>query len=64
MSTSGDASDGPHSLETSPSTRQYSAVTQSSIIKRKGPIKPESTNVEVRHNAFFSLLSIPAHIFD
>lgn len=43
----GITSDGVSNLETSPSTRQYIAVTQSSIIKRKGVLKPESTDVEV-----------------
>lgn len=39
--------EGLAALETSPSTRQYIAVTQSSIIKRKGVLKPESTDIEV-----------------
>lgn len=46
-SSNGITSDGVSNLETSPSTRQYIAVTQSSIIKRKGVLKPESTDVEV-----------------
>lgn len=62
ISTSGDAGDGSHSLETSPSTRQYIAVTQSSIIKRKGPIKPESTNVEVGFVVTNTLTDL--HYFD
>lgn len=44
----GITSNGASNLATSPSTRQYIAVTQSSIIKRKGsPLKPESADVEV-----------------
>ncbi|XP_031640673.1 uncharacterized protein LOC116352310 isoform X2 [Contarinia nasturtii] len=39
------SSDGISSLETSPATRQYVAVTQSTILKRKG-LKPESADVE------------------
>lgn len=35
------------SFETSPSTRQHNPVTQSTIIKRKGVLKPESAAVEV-----------------
>lgn len=41
--------EGVSSVETSPSTRQYSAVTQSSIIKRKGSLKPESAEIEVNY---------------
>lgn len=40
------SSDGVSSIETSPSTRQYTPVTQATIIKRKG-LKPESTDIEV-----------------
>lgn len=43
----GITNEGASSIETSPSTRQYIAVTQSSIIKRKGAMKPEPTDVEV-----------------
>lgn len=42
----GVSDEGSPTLASSPSTRQYIAVTQSSIIKRKNP-KPESTDVEV-----------------
>lgn len=49
MSTSDNSAigDASQSSETSPSTRQYTTITQSPIIKRKGPLKPDSTNVEV-----------------
>lgn len=43
----GITAEGVSSFETSPSTRQYNAVTQSTIIKRKGVLKPDSADVEV-----------------
>lgn len=44
------------SVETSPSTRQYTTVTQSTIIKRKGVLKPESADVEV---SLFDFCNMP-----
>lgn len=48
--------DGTPSLAASPSTRQYVAVTQSSIIKRKNSLKPESADVEVKLIYFLIIL--------
>lgn len=44
--------DDASSLDTSPSTRQYSTVTQSTIIKRKGILKTESADVEVQLSGY------------
>lgn len=55
----GVSDEGSPTLASSPSTRQYIAVTQSSIIKRKNPIKPESADVEVHFALLFPMALNP-----